>query len=285
MNTLSLRSFFKFIVVLFTVFVVQACQEEVVPRIPSATSNVTVLEKELIIPGLNRNRKLRIYLPTNYETASERYPVLYMHDGQNLFDDVTSYVGEWGVDESLNELAQKNNLSLIVVGIDNGGEKRMNELSPWENSDFGVAEGKAYMAFIVGTVKPMIDKLYRTKKDSKNTAIMGSSMGGLISHYAAFEYPDIFSKVGVFSPSFWFSNEVYPFSQSSKLKDNVKLYYLMGGEEGSNAIENMNKMVEQLKSQGMSDAQIYSKVPTKGKHSESFWRQEFKQAILWLFED
>jgi len=255
------------------------------PRPASATDNVFVVEHFFQIPELNRTRQIRIYLPPNYESSGQSYPVLYMHDAQNLFDDATSYAGEWGVDETLNQLHEENQLSLIVVGIDNGSDKRMNELSPWSNEDFGVAEGEAYMKFIVATIKPFIDSKYRTLKEAKHTAIMGSSMGGLISHYAGFEFADSFSKIGIFSPSYWFSEEVYEFSQVNKLTSDSKLYMLMGGDEGHDMVENFNKMTLQLKSAGMNDANLSASVVLNGEHNEAFWRSEFKRAILWLFRE
>ncbi|BDX04927.1 hypothetical protein MACH26_04480 [Planctobacterium marinum] len=125
---------------------------------------------------------------------------VFMHDAQNLFDEKTSFAGEWRVDESLNALAQEHDLQLIVVGIDNGGEHRTQELSSWDHEKYGKAEGEQYTDFIVNVLKPYIDDRYRTLPDATNTAIMGSSMGALSSHYAIHTYPEIFSKAGLFSP-------------------------------------------------------------------------------------
>jgi len=249
----------------------------------SAAENVTVLDKTFFIPQLNRNRRIRIYLPPEYQISDESYPVLYMHDAQNLFDDATSYAGEWGVDETLNELAKKKALSLIVVGIDNGLDKRMNELSPWTNEQFGQAEGKAYMNFIVQVVKPYIDRHYRTLADKENTAIMGSSMGGLISHYAIFNYRDVFSKAGIFSPSFWYSDRVFEFSDPEKLIKNAKLYFIVGENEGPDMVNGLNKMTNQLLDQGLASDQLSTSVIAGGEHNEALWRSEFSDAVLWLF--
>lgn len=169
----------------------------------SAQANVSLLPELLQIPGLNRQRQIRVYVPPGYANSQRRYPVLYMHDGQNLFDAATAYAGEWRVDETLNALSESGQLELIVVGIDNGQEKRMTELNPWSHPRFGVAQGREYMEFVVEVVKPLIDRRYRTKADRANTAIMGSSMGGLISHYAINQYPEVFSKAGIFSPAYW----------------------------------------------------------------------------------
>jgi predicted alpha/beta superfamily hydrolase len=250
----------------------------------TATNNVEVLSQEFEMFGLDRLRKIRVYLPPNYSSSEKSFPVLYMHDGQNLFDDKTSYVGEWGVDEALNQLHNQNKLSLIVVGVDNGQAQRMNELSPWQNNKYGVAEGEQYMQFIVEQVKPYIDSHYRTLADQQNTAIMGSSMGGLISHYAILKYPNTFSKAGIFSPSFWYSEQVYKFTEQNAPDEKARLFYLMGGNEGSDSVANMEKMVHQIKRQGHSADRVFSDVVAGGEHNEQFWRANFERAVLWLFE-
>src|ERR1700676_1669623 len=118
-------------------------------RVHTASPNVQVLPEPLTMPGLDRQRMIRVYLPPGYTTSKQRFPVLYMHDGQNLFDDATSFVGEWGVDETLDALAKTRDFKLIVVGIDNGAENRIHELSPWDNAKYGKGEGRQYMAFLV----------------------------------------------------------------------------------------------------------------------------------------
>ena len=270
------------LLILVTLILLQACGDEQ-ERISTASANVAVLEQTLTIPVLKRLRTIRIYLPEDYQQSKQHFPVLYMHDAQNLFDDKTSYAGEWGIDETLNRLAKEEGLSLIVVGIDNGSELRMNELSPWPNEDYGIVDGEQYMLFIVNVVKPFIDENYRTHADKNNTAIMGSSMGGLISHYAIFEYPDVFSKAGIFSPSFWYSNKVFEFSKPSKLSDDSRLYFLVGGEEDGSMVTDFNKMTSQLINDGFNKQNLYSKVVDGGEHNELLWRTEFPEAILWLF--
>ncbi|MFZ6656737.1 alpha/beta hydrolase [Undibacterium sp. TJN19] len=255
------------------------------PMRPStAQANVSVLPTLLTMPDLDRQRQLRIYLPPSYATTSKSYAVLYMHDGQNLFDDVTAYAGEWQVDETMNALAQSGELELIVVGIDNGGEKRMQELSPWSNPKFGVAEGRQYMDFIVNVVKPVIDKQYRTKPDRSNTAIMGSSMGGLISHYAILQYPDIFSKAGLFSPSYWFSNAAFELVKNTPPRKDARLYLMTGAKEGGTMATDTVHMAEDFLKMGHPPENLPVRIPEDGKHNEQFWRSEFRQAILWLFQ-
>jgi len=104
---------------------------------------------------------------------------------------------------------QKTKKEFIVVAIDNGGEKRMNEYNPYDNEKYGKGEGKQYAAFLAETLKPFIDKNYRTLKDAHHTAIAGSSMGAVISLYATAKYPQVFGIVGVFSPALWIAPGIY----------------------------------------------------------------------------
>lgn len=258
----------------------------------TASENVKIFDENFQIPQLDRQRTIRVYLPPNYHNSEDNYPVLYMHDGQNIFDLKTSYSGEWEVDETLDKLYQEEGFSLIVVAIDNSGEKRLNEYSPWDHKKFGKGEGMDYAMFIVNTLKPKIDQTFRTKTDKNNTAIMGSSMGGLISHYTALQYADVFGKAGVFSPSFWYSEDVFDFSKKhSDIKD-LRLYFLAGGKEGGNptfegiskTAKDMNTMIDVLKSGGFPAENIISKIEPEGEHNEKLWRNSFEEAITWLFK-
>jgi predicted alpha/beta superfamily hydrolase len=253
--------------------------------ITTKQQNVQTFAEEFKIPQLNRTRKIDVYLPPNYKSSNNSYPVLYIHDGQNIFDKATSYSGEWEVDETLNKLHYANGLDIIVVAIDNS-EKRMQEYSPWAHEKYGNPEGKQYVDFIVNTLKPAIDKKYRTKTEAKNTAIMGSSMGGLISHYAAFKYPNVFGKAGVFSPSFWFSDKIIPFTENSLAEaKNSKLYYLMGGKEGGNMVKDLGNVINSMQKNSFPKDNFYVQIVPNGTHSEAFWRSEFKKTILWLFPE
>ncbi len=253
-----------------------------VPAKSTATAGVSVLAPPLVIPGLNRERTIRLYLPPGYATSTKRYPVLYMHDGQNLFDVATSYAGEWGVDETLDALAKTTGLEIIVVGIDNGGEKRMNELNAWDNTRFGKGEGEQYMDFIVKVVKPKIDAAYRTLPQREATGIMGSSMGGLISQYAVLKYPQVFSKAGIFSPAYWPAPAVFDMTAKQPPAKDARLAIYMGGAEGD-AVGDYDRMLTQLLSQGHPAVNIWSKLTPSAQHNEAAWRAEFGAAVQWLF--
>ena len=227
----------------------------------SASAQVTVLSQQLTIPGLNRQRTLRIYVPPGYATSTRRYPVLYMHDGQNLFDNSTAYAGEWGVDETLDALAKAQGLELIVVGIDNGGVQRMTELNAWDNARFGKGEGKLYMDFIVNVVKPMVDASYRTLPERESTGVMA----------------------GIFSPAYWPGPEVFALTESQPPAADARLALYMGGGEGDEAVDDYQRMVLQLKKQSHPGANLWSKLTPAAQHNEGAWRSEFAQAVRWLF--
>jgi predicted alpha/beta superfamily hydrolase len=254
------------------------------PRLPSAGPGVHVIATPLAMPGLGRSRTLRIYLPPGYAASDKRYPVLYMHDGQNLFNDATSFVGEWGVDESLDAMARAGQLELIVVGIDHGGDRRVAELTPWPNPDqSAVAEGEQYLDFIVGTVKPWVDARYRTLGDRDHTGILGSSLGGLISDYAMRRHPEVFGRVGIFSPSYWYSDEVWTFAKAHPPHPGTRIWLVAGGREGGDMSEAAERMAALLRAQGGAGVRLQSAIRPQAEHNEQAWRAEFPRAVRFLF--
>lgn len=249
----------------------------------TAAENVSIIDNNFYMPQLDRTRRIWIYLPPEYNNSNTHYPVLYMHDGQNLFDAFTSFLGEWEIDETLNNLASEGYQVPIVVGIDNGGTERMNEYNPWVSPQYGGGQGDEYIDFLVFTLKPYIDENYRTLTGRENSGIMGSSMGGLISQYGALKFQDIFSKAGIFSPAYWTADSVWAFTNETGKQQTMKLYQLMGGQEGSGAIEDMWTMNNTLKNLGFNDSELLSIEVEGGQHNEAFWREQFADAYLWLY--
>lgn len=249
------------------------------PRVSTASKRVQIIDTAFWIPQLKRTRRIWIYLPQEYEVrTNHRFPVLYMHDGQNVFDDATSFSGEWGIDEYLDTMGIRES---IVVAIDHGGDKRMTEYNPYDNERFGKGEGNAYVDFIVKTLKPFIDKKYRTLKERKYTLIAGSSMGGLISMYAALRYPKVFGGVGVFSPAFWISgakifNDIK--SKGKKVKANIYLY--AGKQESNQMVPDMLRALQVMSA--VSKSKIKSVIRDEGKHNEATWRKEFPDGYAWM---
>jgi alpha-glucosidase len=252
-------------------------------RPSTAQPNVHVLPAPFVIPGLDRERTVRIYLPPGYEGSRRRYPVLYMHDGQNLFDAATAYVGEeWGVDETLNALTRTHGLCVIVVGIDNGGADRIHELNAWDNPQYGQGEGEQYMAFVVKVLKPWVDQNYRTRPDRDHTAIMGSSMGGLISSFAVSRYPEVFGSAGIFSPAYWLAPPVFDYVASHPPPPTARLYFYAGGSENDTMLPDMKRMVAVLQRAGLPPRALEVRINPVGRHNEVAWRAEFPRAVRWL---
>lgn len=252
----------------------------------TATENVHLLDDDFFMPQLNRNRRIWIYLPPDYESSNKYYPVLYMHDGQNLFDVQTSFSGEWEVDESLNQLFNQGDHGAIVVGIDNGGALRTDELSPWYNQTYEAGgEGEQYINFIAETLKPHIDANYRTLIAPEHTVLFGSSLGGLISQYGLMQRQDVFAKAGVFSPAFWFNPEIFNHSETTDKVGAKKIYMLAGTpEDNGSVVDDVNQMEGILSNNDFTNDEFNKAFHPDGAHSEWYWAREFPWAYLWLFD-
>lgn len=227
-------------------------------------------------PQLKTEKKIWVYLPEGYNNSSEKYPVLYMHDGQNLFDGTTAYSGEWRIDEQLDSIKAKT----IVIGIEHGSDKRVDELSPYINEKYGGGNADNYLDFLVNTLKPYVDENYRTKKDRNNTAILGSSVGGLVSFYAILKYSKVFGKAGIFSPSFWFGEEIYDLMHNTPKLD-AKIYFMAGDHESNDMVADMDRMVG-LVLDKINNKKVRKKIVHNGRHNETLWAKEFAEAYLWL---
>ena len=244
----------------------------------TASANVHIITENFDMPQLGRQRRIWIYLPADYEASRKKYPVIYMHDGQNLFDAYTSGYGEWGVDEIMDKLSAKD--QCIIVGIDHGSDHRMTEYNPYD-SKFGKAEGEQYVDFLVKTLKPYIDQHYRTKAGAKYTTIAGSSMGGLISFYAILKYPEVFGNGGIFSPSFWIAPEMFNYTQQH-LNPKSRFYFVCGDSEGDDMVEPMQKMVKLVRSKGISEQNAPEIIVKGAKHNEKQWNGDFPGFYQWV---
>lgn len=249
----------------------------------SHTANVFILDSNMFIPQLNRTRRIWIYLPDNYATSNSTYPVMYLQDGQNIFDATTSFAGEWFVDDSLQAMEQKGDSGIIVVGIDNGGAFRTSEYSPYINLKYGGGQGDAYANFIVNTLKPRIDSTFRTKPDRLNTSIGGSSLAANLALYAGIKFQNVFSKIAAISPAYWFNDSLYTFVLNTGVTQPMRIYQVCSRNEGASVIYDMWRMQDSLVSTGMFPNQIETVVRNYGAHNENFWKIEFSPCYRWLF--
>jgi predicted alpha/beta superfamily hydrolase len=235
-------------------------------------------------------RNILVYLPPNYELETRDYPVLYMHDGQNIFDDVTSYAGEWGVDESAECLAARG-LKCIIVGIPNGAEARLDEYGPWEDERLKqhAASGQGgraleYLAFLLGNVKPLIDSSFRTSRLRSQTGISGSSMGGLVSLWAALEARETFGFCAALSSSFWLGGKLEDFVES-RVSNDLRIYLDVGAKESNvkavqkSYLASNRKIRDLLKAQ---DCDLVYLEDANGLHNEADWRRRFPAVLEWF---
>jgi len=255
-------------------------------KLHTASKFVKVLNDKFSIPQLNRERRIWIYLPPDYEEIpNKHYPVVYMQDGQNLFDNFYSYNIEWQIDKTLNFLHTSGLRVPIVVGTEHGGELRQNEYLPWKYKEIYGGEGDKYASFLAETLKPYIDKNYRTLVDRDQNAIIGGDLGGLISLYTGMKYQHLFSKIACFSAPFHNNPEIFEYVEKMGKRKELKFYFLAGLKEDDSKmkISGNSRICEILKIEGFTQENIRSVVKYEGEQSELFWRREFQQAYRWLF--
>ena len=289
-----------------------------VPRSPSRIDMFDIAMPEL---G-GRQRTIRVYLPPGYDGGDARFPVLYLQDGQQLF--TAGPYGDWLVDETLDSLVNSGRMrGLIVVGIYNS-ERRWDEYGPWRNTHMLAwvdaswsraaegGEGAAYVAFLANTLKPAIDRRYRTRPERQHTGIGGSSMGGLIALHAGLTRPDVFSKVMAMSTAVWFAegegawlsdNRLLAELRSRPVPRDVRFYLDIGTQERSRDAEpdvtdasgqrvtyarayseGSLAVAEALRSAGVPPARLRHVVDEGAIHHESAWSRRLAPALLWLFE-
>jgi predicted alpha/beta superfamily hydrolase len=264
--------------------VVQAWRDRIPQRLLASTAspNVHFTPTSIEIPQFKKRRTVRVYFPPNY-TSRQGYPVIYMFDGQNVFDASTSFAGEWKVDETLDSLYQYRGFACIVVAVYHAENDRVTEQTPWPNSEKVGGDGVKFAQFFVKDLKPYIDKHYRTLPGRENTTIIGSSLGGLMALFMALEYPEIFGKAAVFSPSLWWSEKSFEQMIKLKKKHYQKIFLLGGEKESETMVGNLERAEQLLKTAGYDENELIIKVAPDGRHSEWFWAREFPDALTWLF--
>lgn len=246
-----------------------------------------IISEEFYIPQLDRYRKIWALLPYDYYVSNKSYPVLYLQDAQNLFNEGSGY-GNWEIDKKLSILSEYGRGDVIIIAIEHGSEERIKEYIFDNDNIANGSEGKKYIRFITDTLKPFVDEHYRTKKDRENTGIGGSSLGALISIYSGFLYPEVYSKLLIFSPSLWVEpNNNFPM-MSFRVPFKTKIYLYGGGQEGSKMVKRIHVFEEYLKKwekKNFFDFEFKTSINPEGTHSEFYWSQEFPRAIEWLFYD
>jgi predicted alpha/beta superfamily hydrolase len=260
------------------------------PNFPNTVAGALRLLPEVHSPQLNVTRSILVHLPPTYHQDTEkRYPVIYMHDGENLFDFELAQGDEWGVDETLFQLVEEG-LEALVVGIPSN-QQRLDEYSPFVDEKYGGGKGEAYLAYIVEVVKPIVDEDFRTLPQRATTGIIGSSMGGLISLYSFFHPSQVFGFVGVFSPALWFANQaMMDYVRNLAHIPDGKIYLDTGQHELPDSAEASAQHTQLVRDFGQlllekgfiqGQSLLYHE-DEHGTHSEQDWARRLPDALRFL---
>ena len=241
---------------------------------------------------LGNEREVLVYLPPGYRRSRRRYPVLYMQDGQNVFDAATSFTGvEWGLDESCERLvAEKKIAPVIVVAVANAGEDRLHEYTPTRGvyETFGVkgrsrALASRYGRFLAEELKPFIDKRYRTRPESEFTGLGGSSLGGLVTMVLGLRFPQVFTRLAVMSPSVWWDDcVIYRLMETIPRKLPLKIWLDTGTEEPG--WERARGLRDRLVAKGWMLGKDLAYLEAEGAgHHEGAWAYRMESVLTFLF--
>jgi predicted alpha/beta superfamily hydrolase len=246
------------------------------------------------IPGfeskiLGNRRDVTVYLPPGYNDRDDRrYPVLYMHDGQNLFEPHRAFIPgqHWRFREAADEAIGARTMSpAIIVGVDNTGPSRLDEYTPTHDpAKSGGGRADDYARMLLEELKPLIDSRYRTLGDGANTAVGGSSLGGLLSMYLAAKYPHAFSRAAVMSPSVWWHDrsilrEIDEFAGPQR----PRIWLDIGGKEGADAVAGVQALRDRLRAKGWNDESLAFLEDRRADHSERAWAARVRKVLEFLF--
>ncbi len=267
-----------------------------VPNDPSSEHIADVLDgnprysvREFHSAILPDDRRVSVYLPPQYLTEKERrFPVFYLQDGQNLFDGRTSYIAgrTWNAHTTADRLTEAGEIEpVILVGVANTGLRRMAEYTPTRDFKMGGGEGRSYGRLLIEELKPLIDRSYRTLPEAKETAIGGSSLGGLISLYLGFAHPEVFGKMAVMSPSIWWDHRsILNAITQQTTKPDLRIWLDIGTAEGARHVRDADMLERLLLKRGWTSGVDLSYVKAPGAvHEERAWSDRFGDVLRFLF--
>lgn len=261
---------------------------------------------ELTVPYLNKKRRVRVLLPKDYHKDTDQdYPVVYFHDGQNVFHSSEAYSGHsWKTIPTIKDNPELP--KMILVGIDNDGENRMNEYTPWQITESPLpgdiklgGKGREYSVFVMDVVKPFIDAHYRTKSDKKHTAMIGSSLGGNISSYMGIQYKEEIGRLGIFSLANWITNKAFnEYLESSEVDKDQLVYIQVGTQEGDDTdralmygnmkqayIDCSLNYAKNLLRKGIPVDHIDLNVFADERHTEAAWAKHLLECLQFISQD
>src|SRR5262245_22017570 len=240
---------------------------------------------------LGNQRDLIVYLPPEYlQNEQQRFPVFYLHDGQNLFDGTTSYVPgmDWQVDETADALIEAKLVEpVIIVGIYNTGEQRIDEYTPTHDAKLGGGHADLYGRMLVEEVMPFINSHYRTLQDPMHTGTGGSSLGGLVSLFLGFTYPNVFGKIAALSPSVWCNNKaILGLVAEATPKPRLTIWLDIGTRESATAVDDTEQLRDALLAKGWELGNDLHFVEASGAlHNEAAWARRVGPMLEYLFPE
>jgi predicted alpha/beta superfamily hydrolase len=261
--------------------------KDLIPKQHTYSSSVHIISDSFPMKSLNRKRRVWIYLPPSYKNSNNKYPVIYMQDGDELFDKAATDDGkEWRVDEILDSLYRTKGTEVIIVGIAASDKNRGTEYSAYPLKNISHYDGKAYLSFLINELMPYVNHHYRTNTSASNTAISGCSMGGLISLYAILHYNNIFGSAALLSPAYWNVSSLDSLKQdmrkcSKKMKSNIFLYG--GDNEGvSNRLEILAAFDTILSTNPNNKVKFI--ITKGGRHMIPYWSEPFTEFVEWVYD-
>jgi predicted alpha/beta superfamily hydrolase len=233
-------------------------------------------------------REITIYLPAGYDERPElRYPVLYLQDGQNLFDAERAFVPgqHWRVKDAADQaIGERTAAPMIIVAVDHAGPARIDEYTPTKDARHnGGGRADDYGRFLAEELKPAIDAQFRTLPDAANTGIGGSSLGGLVSLHLALRRPDLFGRAAVLSPSIWWSDRVVLKTVEAFTGRPPRMWLDIGGREGTEALVDTRTLRDRLVAKGWGEEDFQYHEDRRGDHSERAWARRIRMVLEFLF--
>lgn len=238
---------------------------------------------------LRNQRDLIVYLPPGYDDQPDRrFPVLYLHDGQNLFDGATSFIPgmDWHVGHTADQLIQERRVEpLIIVGIYNAGKQRLGEYTPTRMPRLGGGRANRYAKFLLDEVQPFVKRQYRVREEAENTGIGGSSLGGLVSLYLGLRQPQIFGKIAALSPSVWWNERVIlRFADAAPVHPLPRIWLDIGTREGPRIVDDVEHFRDVLIRKGWQlDHNLHYQRVEGAEHNEAAWAQRVGPFLQFLF--
>jgi len=249
------------------------------------TGDIRVHQSFASVSGVH-DRTVLVYLPPGYDATEQRYPVLYLNDGQNVFDQATAFADEWRVDETAQQLILSRRIEpLIIVAIYNAGDQRVNEYTPTADPASGGGGAAVYGRMVVEDIKPFVDATYRTLPDTENTALGGSSLGGLLTLYLGLRSPMTFGKLAVLSPSVWWGDGVIVREvEALPRKTPQRIWLDAGRREGVDVIPDVRRLRDVLVDKGWSIGEDLMYFEARGgEHNERSWAKRVGPFLKFLF--